>query len=130
MQLLKITKDNCIQFWDTRWSRSESNFDKKQIEKLCRIAPEFTHNPQLQVVPMTKEEKEHYNADGFAKLLVYKSDYFYDPGGSCICRFCDTFFGYDGNKFGDAEIIEIDIESFGIKKASETRIRKSCALRD
>ena len=136
MNALTITKNNMVQFWDTHsisphasWRRGKSvNFTTQQIKRLCQIVPEFTHQPILQLVPMTKQEKKHHNANGFAKLLVYKSDYFYSEDGNCVVRFCDTWFGFDGTKFGDYELLKIDITSFGIKEASEAKIRKSCGV--
>lgn len=130
---LTITKDNYIKYVykDKRfmWSdREVAMVFPKQIKRLCQIAPEFTHKAIFRLVPATKTDQEAFAFNGFAKLLVYETDYFYDGRGSCKLRFCDTWFGFDGCKFGDCDSIEIDLASFGIKKASEARIIKSCAI--
>jgi hypothetical protein len=131
MKVLTITKDNYMEFWDTRPAYYPYNnklqlkdFQQKQIKKLCSIMPEFTHNPCLRLVPMTEKEKQCFAGDGFVKFLVYESDYFYTIEGKCVVRLCDTWFGFDGNKFGDAEVIKIDIASFGIKQASEAKMKQ------
>ena len=118
---LTITKNNYLNFLEL-WASldllknkktNEACYFLRQLKKFCKIAPEFTYQPNL------------YRWD---ELWRYDSKHFWeDNTGRCSFRFYNTYFGFSDkvNKFG---IIHIDWKSFGIKQVSQNKVKRLCGV--
>jgi len=106
MAELIITKDNYLLYL-TKSFKSSTKF-MCSLNSLCKISPEFTHSPKLQI------ENE---------LLIYKSDYSY---GKFTARLKATYFCFDVIKIISYETLIFDLNSFSIKIASQRCIDKVC----
>ena len=113
---LIITKDNYLEFLDCSLSKiitrgkSIDNYFLQRLKSLCRIVPEFTHQPILC----------HHN-----EMWCYDSEHYWeDNHGRCSLRFRNSYFGFNNNKVNKFEIIRIDYKSFGIKQVSNKKIHK------
>ena len=113
MNPLTIIKINYLDFVEP--SRTCSDYFLKQINKICKVVPEFVYQPIFYII------------DG---LLCYDNNHFFDHDdniGRFKVRFESSYFGFndDINKF---ESIEIDCESFGIKKVTRNKICKMAGV--
>lgn len=106
MAELIITKDNYLLYL-TKSFKSSTKF-MCSLNSLCKISPEFTHSPKLQI------ENE---------LLIYKSDYSY---GKFTARLKAAYFCFDITKIISYETLIFDLNSFSIKIASQRCINKAC----
>jgi hypothetical protein len=121
--ILVISKENLPDFIIQEYCghRGET-FDKlfeESLRKLCRIMPEFTHRPVLNIAiePFEGELKP-------VLVLKFDSSVYYDENLHTSCRFLPSFFSLDANKIRDEKEIQFNIRSFGIKESSWNRIVK------
>ena len=106
MSNLTLTKDNYLDYLQ-RWDITPKTF-VESLKKLCKVSPEFTHEPRLRI---------------FKDGLSYESDYSY---GKFVVRLRFIFFCFDDKKIRKHETLTFDLRSFSIKIATQRQINKMC----
>ena len=106
MSNLTLTKDNYLEFLRP-WNVAPKTF-VESLKKLCKIAPEFTHEPQMKI---------------FKDGLLYESNYSY---GKFKTRLKFTFFCLVDKKINKHKTLTFGLKSFGIKTASSSQVKKMC----
>ncbi len=108
MSNLTLTKENYLKYLH-QWRDAPKEF-VEGLKSLCHVAPEFTHEPRMKI---------------FEDGLSYESNYSY---GKFTVRLRFVFFCLDGKKILDSwyDALVFDLESFGIKRATQGKIKNMC----